>query len=710
MGERIWVVLLLVTVTLQLYRASEANLMKNRIPCPRPYCVCVRTCAVCNGTSVYIPRLPRTVNHVTFRQTNLPNITSILLTNLTLNVINRLDFCNTNTTDIAPDAFVAFTNLTHLEISNNDKLRPGVISLVLNRTRHLDTVKLESNTWHTLPTSMFFGLKNSAVKIISLRNNDIETIGGSHFTNMSSLSELDLSGNELTHLNGSGFESTGIRKLRISNNNMQRMPTLCGTSGKPTGKFEYIDVSSNPIFILNQSSFQCLLSLQTLYLNGLSLRSLKDNTFSSLPHLSKLTFSRNGDHLKSIDPLAFNSSSLQSLLFANNHFRFDRIPFQYSNIFRYLPRLISLELTNNQLPSDSTSLRNMFSPLKRLQRLILSSTKLKFVPLDVFQHIPKLTELVLSGNYLSGWNDDPAVFGNITSIKRLYLDGNNIKLINKTSFPEHFLHSLDKICLTNNPYSCTCDLKWFLDWMKSSQNTTIVNYPRRYTCRYPPEMNNVLLKNYNPTKEMCSNLNKLIQDVCIVLSAGFIVAVLLVSLGYRYRFYVKYWLHVTGIRKLGYHVLQDDTDYQYDAFVIYSDDDEAFVIENILPELEKKAKCRLCIKSRDFDIGGLIIDNISRKFEVSRNIILVLSKAFLDSEWCGYQLALAQTKAVCEGPGVLAVVLLEEMEPAMLSASIRALLQTGQICKWSDDEPGLRRFWGQLLTSLNKHTHLEEDL
>ncbi|OWF51143.1 Toll-like receptor 13 [Mizuhopecten yessoensis] len=321
--------------------------------------------------------------------------------------------------------------------------------------------------------------------------------------------------------------------------------------------------------------------------------------------------------------------------------------------------------------------------------------------------MPKLNKLVLIGNYISGWNDDPNVFGNVTSIRNLYLDGNNIKLVNKTSFPQHFLNSLNKLCLTNNPFSCSCDLKWFLDWMKSTKHTKIVNYPNRYICRSPPDLNNVLLKDYNPTDEMCADIGKTLQDACIGISVTFIFLVLMVSISFRYRFHLRYWLHVTGLHQLGYQRLVHDFDFKYDAYVIYSDGDHSFIKNRLIPELEIKSHCRLCIPARDFEPGALIVENITNKFELSKNIVVILSRSLLDCEWCDYQLALTQTKAIREGPGVLSIILLEDMDSINISPSMRALLSMVNCCTWSCDRTSQRRFWGQLLTALNKHTDSE---
>ena len=74
---------------------------------------------------------------------------------------------------------------------------------------------------------------------------------------------------------------------------------------------------------------------------------------------------------------------------------------------------------------------------------------------------------------------------------------------------------------------------------------------------------------------------------------------------------------------------------KYDAFVIYHfDSDNGFVVNHILPELEKIRNFKLCIHSRDITPGHSIKDNIEEAIENSNNAIIVMSQGFVDSMWC----------------------------------------------------------------------------
>nr|WBP49904.1 Toll-like receptor protein [Mimachlamys nobilis] len=673
--------------------------------CLLKICKCIpsKNLVNCTGRDLeYIPVLPPYAKTVMFTRTNFENITEKVLSNLTLIPVENLHFVNTLTRHIDRDSFVNLTKMHTLEISENDGLPQDCIRQVLLHTTKLQTIKLTSNNWTTIPEDMFSDLQNSSIRRISLKNNVIKNINGTYFSSLRFLEDLDLSNNILSQINFTGFESTSISGINLAYNKLPKMPYFCGPTGQLTGKYNSIKIQQNYILHVDGSSFPCLQFLRNLYLDQNPIRVIQRNTFAEIPKLEKLSLSRIGDNLQTIEGYAFNSSTLKKLYLLGNRYRFDKKPWLYKTVFASIPNLLLLDLTGNFLPSGSDALGSLFKDFNKLEKLVLQNTALKGLPCNVFQKIPNLHNLILIGNYISGW--DPEVFGNITSLRSLYLDGNNIKRINKTSFPESFLHSLDKLCITNNPFTCTCDLKWFLDWMKSPKHTVIVNYPRRYVCRYPPQMNNVLLKDYNPTTEMCLQIDyPLIRNICIAVFVPTIIVLIIASLGYKFRFRISYWLHILGIKRVGYKRIENGIDYLYDAFVIYAAVNREFVFKFMIPELEVKAGCRLCVHERDFDVGRFIMDNITTHFERSKNIILVLSMAFLDSEWCTFELTLTQSRTTIEGPGVLTVILLEELDTAMLPSSVRAILDTVTYTEWSQEKSEQNRIWAKIVTALNKH-------
>ncbi|MEW6402178.1 MAG: toll/interleukin-1 receptor domain-containing protein [Chloroflexota bacterium] len=67
-----------------------------------------------------------------------------------------------------------------------------------------------------------------------------------------------------------------------------------------------------------------------------------------------------------------------------------------------------------------------------------------------------------------------------------------------------------------------------------------------------------------------------------------------------------------------------ETAFKYDVFISYSHKDEEWVVNTLLPTLEK-AGLSVCIDYRDFDAGRPSIVNMEDAVDESRHTVLVLT-------------------------------------------------------------------------------------
>ncbi|ESO86639.1 hypothetical protein LOTGIDRAFT_99628, partial [Lottia gigantea] len=110
-------------------------------------------------------------------------------------------------------------------------------------------------------------------------------------------------------------------------------------------------------------------------------------------------------------------------------------------------------------------------------------------------------------------------------------------------------------------------------------------------------------------------------------------------------------------------------------FVSYSAEDD-WVLDDLVPQLEGNEGIKLCIHERDFQAGRLIIDNIVESIENSRRVLIILSNNFARSEWCQFEMTLAQKHVLNRAMEPLSVVLLEDIDSENMSNSLNALLKT----------------------------------
>nr|KAG5702606.1 hypothetical protein BaRGS_027992 [Batillaria attramentaria] len=140
-------------------------------------------------------------------------------------------------------------------------------------------------------------------------------------------------------------------------------------------------------------------------------------------------------------------------------------------------------------------------------------------------------------------------------------------------------------------------------------------------------------------------------------------------------------------------------DYQYDVFVSYASEDEGFLRDHLIPQLEGRLGLKLCLHDRDFVPGKEIMANITDSLEASRRTMLIFSTEFARSRWCQFELTLCLTH-VMDNADVMLVVCLEEMPNLELTTNMEAVLRTCTYLQWSNEPHAMARFWSRLGASL----------
>lgn len=100
----------------------------------------------------------------------------------------------------------------------------------------------------------------------------------------------------------------------------------------------------------------------------------------------------------------------------------------------------------------------------------------------------------------------------------------------------------------------------------------------------------------------------------------------------------------------------------YDVFVSYSHADRVWVHDWLMPRLEC-SDLRACIDFRDFEIGLPKLDNMERAVENSRHTLVVLTPAWLQSEWAGFEALLTQTNDPVGRRRRILPLMLEDCDP-----------------------------------------------
>ena len=353
---------------------------------------------------------------------------------------------------------------------------------------------------------------------------------------------------------------------------------------------------------------------------------------------------------------------------------------------------------------------HVFRNFTNLTILDLASNEIKMLPHFTFQNQHAMEYLNLSKNALL--------------VTRLHISQmHNIKLLDLSDnlisqFDQQFQDDIDslKLLSTNftinlmrNPIQCSCETHHFLRWMYQ-RRFMFIQFDE-YTCLHQREL--IIFANINRLLEtldyQCS------ENLIVKVSAGllaFIIFVVAISVFlYRHKWDVKFFcLRFITDRKAYLELRETDTEYEYDAFVSYHKDDRAWVRDELYKNIEMRdsevdaidrPRFRLCIHDRDFIPGEAIEENILKAIESSRKTIVILSKNFLKSAWCEFELQIARKECVEKGRNLIIAVMLEPLSvDDKMSRSVERLIRKNTYIEWPDDPSNREHFWKKLRSVL----------
>ncbi|XP_078318735.1 toll-like receptor 7 [Crassostrea virginica] len=193
---------------------------------------------------------------------------------------------------------------------------------------------------------------------------------------------------------------------------------------------------------------------------------------------------------------------------------------------------------------------------------------------DTFKSSITLQILRLNYNMLTGWDEN--VFKYLSNLSDLNLAQNRIAIFNKTSVPMDILNNLETFDLEYNSFNCSCDMIWL-----QSENPMV--YCNLTAC----------------------------AETLFVFCFSLTISMQMPT--------IKNYIYYLRLRKMGYVKLINDQDFSYDAFVVYCESDENWVIHTLVAKLEIEG-FRLCIPDREFDVGAVRCDQIVSAFNESKKI------------------------------------------------------------------------------------------
>ncbi|PVD33554.1 hypothetical protein C0Q70_04811 [Pomacea canaliculata] len=721
-------------------------------------CWCSQYTADCShngGLLKFVPKLPSTISRLGFSFNNLTHLHSDFFSNVTQ--LSSINLTGNGLSSIDQHAFRGLRNLTNITLDNNnldfDSVRP-----VLNVSSLVRLQMCNNYNATYIPENIFLEFSLPHLSDLVIAASDLRVLNMSVFKPLKKLVSLDVGDNDIHSIVPDSLQS--LNNLFLNDNNIGKdfIQTCSNIKKSLFPMLRYLRLRYNNIYSLDRHV--CLPNLERLDLSYNHLRFLRTGDFSNLQKLAVLSLS--GLRFKYIHHLAFASNSLEFLYMSNSGIDFssDSISVQ---MFDQCPKLSFLQLDDNNFSNvTDAKLQQLFHRIPMLTTVYLGNSRIKTITSDTFKGIPHVQELSLYSNAIEDLPD--GVFDHLVNLTILRVDNNRLSEIRETTFSGSTRQRLRQLDLSNNPYACTCSLRWFRSWLMD-ESEKFLKFPTGYVCspflsssskqvrttavmanvseggKYSSEWSDFPERKSQPisrhfqqvyhhqyhqppvltltetsvsdsrghsTVYLCDFL--LSDQACLlsqstslltaVLAAVLVVFMLTFLVLYKYRWHIRLALYEAFRGNPQRRRRQPEREYEYDVFVSYANEDVDWVRQELIPTLEGRHGLRLCVHQRDFPVGGNIIDNISTCVHASKRVLFVLSPHFARSRWCQFELVFCQNY-VMERDDVLVLTLLAPISSRDMTDAISAMFKTTTYLAWGEEDDARKAFWGRLVLAFH---------
>ncbi|KAI9546607.1 hypothetical protein NQZ68_025769 [Dissostichus eleginoides] len=185
-------------------------------------------------------------------------------------------------TDISRNDLAMLYTLTELNLSYNKLTSPKLHREAFRKLRVLETLDLSGNSLSSFP----LGLPRS-LQVLEIKNNQLNSIPDGTLTGMEKLRKLILSDNQLklnSVYQGAWMELTALTTLDLSGNQLSHIPSDLPES------LEYLYLQSNRISSVPASAFEGTPNIKGIFLrfNRLAVDSVDESCFAHLSNLQVL--------------------------------------------------------------------------------------------------------------------------------------------------------------------------------------------------------------------------------------------------------------------------------------------------------------------------------------------------------------------------------------------------------------------------------------
>ena len=558
--------------------------------------------------------------------------------------------------------------LTSLSIFNTPLTRlPASLCQLLN----LQTLRVDRNRITELPDNCF--TKLTKLMTLSMNHNSIVGLQDRLFDGLQSLRTLDLSFNNISSIGLRVFSNASdliqLSSLDLSWNKL--------TSLEPWWYYRCIQASPTNVYLKWNLISNFTNKLEFNFRCGMKEPAgFLDFSYNKIIHIMDILDGWNIQHktiLTMMCLLNFQKSLSQQVKFsiAGYYYACDCVDFPVYRVAKLLPRMrilrdvycatsefrtdlaetvlagtIPLNVfvceTLDRCPSNC---RCAYRPSNNTLHVDCSAANLSSLPLDLPPLPNKFAKYKLdfSNNKLLRRLERRPYFVNTSflvarncSLTEISVDDlRNAARFSVADFRGNMLQSLPvhadglnlstRLLLGDNPWKCSCDHSWMIEWLQSLSNQILD--PGDIICKTPARLygRNVLKSTEN---DFCVDpVQRTLTITLSVVAPIFAVIVTMATTGL-----LMYKLREKCYRKWKFHPFDRDEctgeDMDYDVFLCCSSLDHRPHAVRILELIESNGY-RVCYHERDFLPGSLITDNVGQSIQRSKRTVCLVSNNFL---------------------------------------------------------------------------------
>ncbi|XP_077286446.1 toll-like receptor 9 [Arctopsyche grandis] len=623
---------------------------------------------------------------------NFPNLLELDLRNCSIQVLSdgafkmmpnlrRLYLSDNSISTINALAFDSLANLVHLDISRNsvsipsnkDTSRIDGITIMDEAFKPLTNLKSLDFSYSKIVATCatVFKQLNAMTERLSLCYTSFPKITREMFAD-TSIKHLDISGNsalEALDLNAfSGIEDT----LEIMYAN--HLPIKEMKPFRNLAKLKVLSLADNNIGSVQHNDLALLKDLQILDLSSNRIMNWDKSVVGDLNNLKLLRLEKN--NLNLLSPAMFKDfKALSYLSLGNNTYVCNCVARDFIDRASY----IDTNILQNSYPdwiTNETETRSLdYLPDVDDEEFYLNLS----INIDFHNAYIYYSKLIYTRNTTISTNttntpDDDNGECNISNIRKFedpdgLLDPNDICFIQNFTF-----RLLDDI---DGDYMCT-----------DSRSAESHSFFEADNCS----------KKKDSSHQSGMKTSTLLVIVLLVLAVVILIVFFIVWKWWSLRYFFVMLKNIAILSILGKDNSSEDADklFIYDVFVSYCDEDRSWILDELLPEIDNHPNISACLHERDFQVGLSILENIISCMDRSRVLLMIVSQQFLLSQWCQFEMHLAQHRLLETRREQLFLVLLEEIPRRKRPNTLHYLMMTKTYIVWPKDPKDKPLFWKRL--------------